>query len=128
MNITLDTSLPVREICFGETVIPAAAYSLRAEQPLRTAVLCDGTVRHRLLRDAACTLTVTGAVPASGGMALCCALQAAMRTHQTEDLTLDGAVLSDMQISALAYSTAKHKMVTEFSVTMTGTMKGDAAT
>ena len=51
-----------------------------------------------------------------------------MRTHQTEDLTLDGAVLSDMQISALAYSTAKHKMVTEFSVTMTGTMKGDAAT
>ncbi|MBR6106934.1 MAG: hypothetical protein IKQ39_02905 [Oscillospiraceae bacterium] len=120
--MTLDTNLPEQTIPFGNLSIPVSAHTLRAECPMRARVLCDGTVQHYLLTDADCTLTLSGSMPFSDGMALCRALRTAMLNHTAERFVFAGTLFTGMQVIGLAYSSAKHKMLTEYTVTLHGTM------
>lgn len=125
--MTIDTNLPERVIVFGTLRIPVSAFSLKAENPLRSRVLCDGTVQHFLLTDADCTLTVSGVLPCADGMPLCAALRTAMLHHTEADFDFADAAFSGMQVIALACSSAKHQMLTEFTVTLHGKMTEEAA-
>jgi len=124
--MSLETAVPAHDILFGDTSIPAVNLSWEAEQPFRTVILCDGTVQHRMLSETACTLTLTGFCNAQDGLELCSRLSRKMRRHDREQFLCEQTVFCNMQITKLAYRTCRQKMITEFSVTMVGTMKEEA--
>ncbi len=122
MQLHLDTEVPALTLHLNTLEVPADDYTVQAEVPVRTTVLCDGRVQYHLLRQTHCTLTVTGRLPGGSGSETCLAMQNAMHAHTAFSFEFAGAAFNGMQITALSRKTAKHRMLTEYTVTLIGSM------
>ncbi|MBQ8922913.1 MAG: hypothetical protein IJ060_12300 [Oscillospiraceae bacterium] len=122
MAMQLDTGVPVLILQLNELALPADDFAVKAEVPVRTRTLTDGRVQYYLLTQTHCTLTVTGRIPEKESAGTCCALQNEMHAHTAFSFVFAGASFDGMQITALSLNTHKNRMLTEFSVTLTGTM------
>ena len=118
----METNVPLRCLQLGAIRLPADAFSVKAEVPVKTRVLCDGTVRQRLLSQTRCALKVSGRMPAASGSKVCAALNADLIAHTQFSFTFADAAFAGMQIVSLEYGTDKHTMTTAFSVTLSGTL------
>ncbi|MBR3269349.1 MAG: hypothetical protein IKI58_11590 [Oscillospiraceae bacterium] len=118
--MTLNTDCPALLLTLGDLSLPADDFALKAEIPVKSRVLCDGNVQIYMLTQTHCTLTVTGRIPQGGGAAVCPALQREMHAHTAFAFSFAGADFSDMQITALSCKTQNHRMLTDYTVTLTG--------
>ena len=118
----LDTNTQPLYLHLDDLTVPADDYELKAEVPVRTRVLCDGTVQYYLLRQTHCTLTVTGRLAAADSAETCGTMQRAMHAHTAFSFEFAGASFDGMQITALHRKTHRNRMLTEYSVTLTGFM------
>jgi len=122
LPMQLDTNTQPLYLHLDDLTVPADDYELKAEVPVRTRVLCDGTVQYYLLKQTHCTLTVTGRLTAESGAETCGAMQRAMHANTEFSFDFAGASFGKMQITALHRKTHRNRMLTDYSVTLTGFM------